>query len=120
MDEKKLKLLNKVFSPSSPIRGKVFFRGRHLEISKISDAIEENGKHIILYGDRGIGKTSLANRIADEDADEDKLTIRINCTRTHNTFDMIFSQVLSKLKLEIEYNASFSSKNNLLKAIEKY
>lgn len=59
--EQKLLLLNQVFSPIAPIQESSFFFGRFNQLEKIADAINENGQHAILYGERGVGKTSLAN-----------------------------------------------------------
>lgn len=62
MDKKtKLALLNQAFSPITPIQEKSFFFGRINQLEKIAEAINEKGQHAILYGERGVGKTSLAN-----------------------------------------------------------
>lgn len=57
----KLLLLNQVFSPIMPIQEKDFFFGRINQLEKVAEAINEKGQHAILYGERGVGKTSLAN-----------------------------------------------------------
>ncbi|MCG8504085.1 MAG: ATP-binding protein [Sphingomonadales bacterium] len=49
-----------IFSPSAPVDEGELFAGRSAEISKLIEAILERGKHVILYGERGVGKTSLA------------------------------------------------------------
>lgn len=59
--EQKLIILRQVFSPISPIQEKDLFFGRLNQLEKIADAINEQGQHAILYGERGVGKTSLAN-----------------------------------------------------------
>ncbi|MDQ5928390.1 MAG: ATP-binding protein [Bacteroidota bacterium] len=59
--EQKEIILRQVFSPISPIEEKDFFFGRINQLEKVVDAINENGQHAILYGERGVGKTSLAN-----------------------------------------------------------
>ncbi|NEP16578.1 MAG: ATP-binding protein, partial [Leptolyngbya sp. SIO4C1] len=59
----KLANLISVFTPSAPIEVKTFFAGRETQISKTVDTIFETGKHAVLYGERGVGKTSLANII---------------------------------------------------------
>jgi len=57
----KLLLLNQAFSPITPIQEKDFFFGRITQLEKVAEAINEKGQHAILYGERGVGKTSLAN-----------------------------------------------------------
>lgn len=62
--EEKLLILRQVFSPISPIQEEDFFFGRIIQLEKVADAINEKGQHAILYGERGVGKTSLANIMA--------------------------------------------------------
>ncbi len=52
---------SQLFSPSAPINEHDLFAGRLAEIRKMIEAMTERGKHIILFGERGVGKTSLAN-----------------------------------------------------------
>jgi Cdc6-like AAA superfamily ATPase len=56
--------LNKWFTPNKPIDLPEYLSGRMELIYRIQDAINTQGQHIILYGDRGIGKTSLARVVA--------------------------------------------------------
>lgn len=51
---------SQVFSPSAPVDERALFAGRTSQISKILEVIAERGKHAVLYGERGVGKTSLA------------------------------------------------------------
>jgi hypothetical protein len=55
-----------VFTPASPINDFQLFAGRLNQISCVFDAITEVGKHIILFGERGVGKTSLANILSEK------------------------------------------------------
>jgi hypothetical protein len=47
------------FTPSTPISVAEFFQGRRKEIAQLFEAIAERGRHAIVYGERGVGKTSL-------------------------------------------------------------
>lgn len=49
------------FQPRSPISDLSLFAGRWDQIVAIVDAIAQTGLHVVLFGERGIGKTSLAN-----------------------------------------------------------
>jgi Cdc6-like AAA superfamily ATPase len=53
-----------LFSPSAPINEHDLFAGRGSEIRKMLDAVSERGKHVVLFGERGVGKTSLAKVFA--------------------------------------------------------
>jgi len=48
-----------LFTPSTPIAVAEFFSGRKKEINQLFEAVAERGRHAILYGERGVGKTSL-------------------------------------------------------------
>lgn len=50
-----------LFSPAAPINAADLFAGRREEIKRFIAAIAERGRHVILYGERGVGKTSLAS-----------------------------------------------------------
>lgn len=48
-----------VFTPQAPINKRELFVGRVSQIGKMLDAIKQLGAHAIVYGERGVGKTSL-------------------------------------------------------------
>src|ERR1700722_16643739 len=54
---------NQLFTPSAPVNLINLFAGRHREISRIVDVVGERGRHIVLYGERGVGKSSVAQII---------------------------------------------------------
>ena len=45
----------------APIDEEDLFAGRSVEVSKILKAVFARSKHVVLYGERGVGKTSLSN-----------------------------------------------------------
>jgi len=49
-----------LFTPSRPINENDLFAGRTAEVKKMLEAVLENGKHVFLFGEPGVGKTSLA------------------------------------------------------------
>ena len=51
----------KVFTPSAPIDNAQLFAGRTPQLLKVVNAVSRRGQHVVLYGERGVGKTSLAN-----------------------------------------------------------
>lgn len=48
-----------LFTPSAPIAVAEMFAGRQEQAIKIVDAIGERGRHIVLFGERGVGKSSI-------------------------------------------------------------
>lgn len=53
-------LAGKFFLPSAPIQNRDLFSGRATHITTLADAITQPGLHAIIYGERGVGKTSLS------------------------------------------------------------
>ena len=49
-----------LFSPATPLSESDLFAGRFYQIEKMLEATSERGKHVVLFGERGVGKTSLA------------------------------------------------------------
>ncbi|MCD8455265.1 ATP-binding protein [Tenacibaculum finnmarkense genomovar ulcerans] len=93
--EEKLILIKQVFSPASPIKQKDFFFGRINQLNKIADAINEEGQHAILYGDRGVGKTSLANIMATSYTNLHP--VKITCGRLDN-FKILWQNALDNIQ----------------------
>jgi predicted AAA+ superfamily ATPase len=50
-----------VFTPSATIDNQALFAGRVNQLNRIIGAVSQRGQHAILFGERGVGKTSLAN-----------------------------------------------------------
>lgn len=55
---------SRLFNPSSPIDETRLFSGRLSQVSDLLGVVYERGAHAILFGERGVGKSSLANIIA--------------------------------------------------------
>jgi len=53
-----------VFQPRTPIATRDLFAGRWNELMAVVDAVNQVGLHSVIFGERGVGKTSLANVIA--------------------------------------------------------
>lgn len=56
----KLATLRTIFRPSSPTDDRNLFRGRMREIESVMAGLQEIGQHVVVYGERGVGKTSLS------------------------------------------------------------
>lgn len=52
--------LSEEVSPSHPIRSIQYLKGREQELETIQRALFAHGRHVFIYGDRGVGKSSLA------------------------------------------------------------
>ena len=88
-------LAGQVFTPGSPISDLELFSGRLEQVQKIVEAITQKGYHAILYGERGVGKTSLSNVLPSfvESAGDHFLLPRVNCDAS-DTFTSLWKKQL--------------------------
>lgn len=54
-----------IFTPHMPIQSVQLFFGRQKEVGAIIQQLNTPGQHSLLFGDRGVGKSSLANIASD-------------------------------------------------------
>ncbi len=57
--------LRDALGASQPVINRDFFAGRHDAMAQLITSIEQNRVHVVIYGERGIGKTSLAHVFAE-------------------------------------------------------
>lgn len=72
--------LNQLVSPARPIQSIEFLQGREKELSSIRKALYAPGRHVFIYGDRGVGKSSLAAAAASIFQSADATYLDIGCT----------------------------------------
>lgn len=101
--------LGKVFKPSAPIKKENLFHGRTNQIREVIDAINQPGKHVVLYGEGGVGKTSLGQILQTKLRAIEEVPIispLINCDSGDD-----FTSIWNKMFEEIadEYKQFFSS-----------
>jgi energy-coupling factor transporter ATP-binding protein EcfA2 len=95
--------LTNVFTPGTPVLRRDRFHGRIEQILEIINSVAQPGIHVVLYGERGVGKTSLANVLSDflEPVwGNRRPTVRVNCT-TDDTFKTIWVRVLREMDIEV-------------------
>lgn len=89
-----------VFLPATPIPNKDLFSGRKDQLQKTFDAVRQPGQHVIIYGERGVGKTSLANivKTVSQVFFDDQMCVKVNCDGTDD-----FHSVWLKAMQEITF-----------------
>lgn len=58
------KALSRVLSPSQPLQSEEFLKGRAEQLHGIEKALYAPGRHVLIHGLRGVGKSSLAQTAA--------------------------------------------------------
>lgn len=93
--------LGVVFRPGTPVDRLTLFRGRKSEINTVIDTVMQAGRHVIMFGEAGVGKTSLAKVIAEYLSNAGVQILSsgtINCDRTDN-FDLLWRKIFRELTL---------------------
>lgn len=90
--------VTQLFTPHSPIDEQQFFAGRWPMIESLGDTVFQKGQHAIVYGERGVGKTSLANIIQNRIFSKSKRykIIKRNCTK-QSKFKTIWEQLFDDM-----------------------
>lgn len=91
-------LLRDIFTPTQPVTQRARFAGRLAVLSKLISTIEEQRSHVVVYGERGIGKTSLMHILADVARESHYLVVYASCGAS-SRFDEIFRAVLSDIPM---------------------
>ena len=73
--------LGEVFTPAAPIDRLQLFAGREAQRRAVLDAVLQRGRHAAIFGERGVGKTSLAGVLHEylEGLGQPILAPRVNC-----------------------------------------
>ena len=91
-----------VYSPSAPVDRLQLFAGRTEQVKSIARAITTRGKHAIMYGEPGVGKTSLAMVMKEIFDDIDDVRVyKVNATED-DTFDSIWRRTVSQIRVIVE------------------
>lgn len=94
-------LLSSAFTPSAPIDSERLFSGRVEQLARVIDVVDERGQHGALYGDRGVGKTSLANIVASFRLGPDIAVVKVSCGDSPDTFKGLWQRILGKLTVPL-------------------
>jgi Cdc6-like AAA superfamily ATPase len=105
-DQDKIQLsfeASRVFSPGAPIDERALFAGRLDQTRQVLGAISQRGHHAIIYGERGVGKTSLSFVLSEflEDAGQTVIAPRVNCDGS-DTFTSIWKKIFSEITFSRE------------------
>ncbi len=96
--------LSQVFSPATAISRQDLFRGRYSIIRRLTDVANQDGQHAIIYGERGVGKTSVANILATHlrpFTSEIIASAKFNCYHD-TTYKQIWNALFKEVELPVK------------------
>jgi Cdc6-like AAA superfamily ATPase len=101
--ESRLAKLTSVFTPAIPVSQSAVFAGRLEQIQQIVDAIGQPGVHVVIFGEPGVGKTSLANILSKRLGSEKRAVVapRVTCERTDD-FSSLWRRIFADIKVARE------------------
>ena len=104
------------FSPNEPIAFPDLLRGRRLEIERALEAVNTTSMHAVVFGDRGVGKTSIAlvtAALAQEISNPDGRRALIASCSQGDDFSSIWTRVFEEI-LIAQRAAGFASEPSLI------
>ena len=107
MDFNELKLkVSGLFTPGAPINSQDLFSGRLDQVNDVLNAAIQPGRHVVMFGERGVGKTSLAKVISTMVSVSGQKMLRcgtINCDSSDD-FSSLFRKVCREISFTIKVN----------------
>jgi hypothetical protein len=119
--------LTQLFTPSAPVTSRHLLGGRLEQIRQVLGVVGQVGQHAMVYGERGVGKTSVASlvHVFWTDAMKDLTGLvagRVQCDRD-DTYASVWQKALQSLeydlarrKVEPSSNGSFAEQAALIEA----
>ncbi|HTE15969.1 MAG TPA: ATP-binding protein [Burkholderiales bacterium] len=95
-EEAFVRVLQEHLRPSSPIESFEHLYGRERQLDQIKQAMYSPGRHVFIYGDRGVGKTSLARTAAFQHHPSDGEPIAVACG-TGTTFVSLMNDIIANI-----------------------
>lgn len=95
--------LHKILHPTAPINSVEYLYGRDEFIDGAREALYAHGRHCFIYGDRGVGKSSLAFTLAGMIQSSERDYIRVNCS-TSSTFESILKVIVRAISVAVGNN----------------
>ena len=88
-----------LFSPTAPVDEVDLFAGRSDQLHKLINAAFQRGQQVVVYGDRGVGKTSLVNAFRTNVIPHSKST-RIFATQCfkEDNFEFIWTRIFGEFQ----------------------
>ncbi len=100
----RLILVGEAFRPAAPVDDLELFAGREKQRGEVISAVTQVGYHVGLYGERGVGKTSLARVMAsifNQPGVRQFQAAMVSC-HTDDNFESLWTNIFRRLGKEID------------------
>jgi Cdc6-like AAA superfamily ATPase len=97
----RMRLVGEAFRPAAPIDRRDLFAGRTEQIGELFAVLGQPGQHAVVYGERGVGKTSLATVAAQMLRSSNVLTARATCDASDD-FGSVWRKALDEIVIRTE------------------
>lgn len=105
---------NQVFTPGFPVHQRDLFSGRAEQLDRTIDALSAPGRHPVIFGQRGVGKTSLANILGQ--VLKNLVSVKVSCDG-NDTFPTIWNRILYTASISFKQQAFGFSQDDATKTI---
>lgn len=97
----------RVFTPAAPVDRHALLAGRKEQLRKVVDTVVQRGRHAIIFGERGVGKTSLASVLEDtlRAPEGEVITAHVNCDSA-DTFQSLWLKIFGEIELHTEVRSA--------------
>lgn len=92
------------FTPFAPIELPDFFAGRREIVERVDGELRAPGRHVAIFGERGVGKTSLATLLYFFTPFEPSKVHIVRCT-ADDSFDSVIGQFLAYFGRDLELDS---------------
>ena len=111
-------ILHRHLSPTSPIQSEERLFGRERQMQQIDQGLYAPGRSVFIYGDRGVGKTSLAQTVAYSHQSATHNPVLLACD-PESTFSGILAQAVAQLKSS-KHRGTITTMHNLKVGIKGF
>lgn len=105
---------NQVFTPGAPVRQRDLFSGRSAQLERTIETLTAPGRHPVIFGQRGVGKTSLANILGQ--VFQKLMSVKISCDGM-DTFATVWNRVLYTASVTFKQQALGFTQDQAVKTI---
>jgi Cdc6-like AAA superfamily ATPase len=96
----RLQVLTQAFRPAAPIDRQALFSGRTRQLGDVFAVADQPGQHAVVYGERGVGKTSLVSVAAEVLAAAGVVTARTTCDRSDD-YESVWRKALGEVHFTV-------------------